>query len=104
MGEWRALLRHRPVLRRRAIGAAARVALSALDRCETYVVKTNVGRTLDPEPFRSEAKKERIPHGGLRTPRDSASGFRARFDYSRQGSWRSTGIHFSAPACRTSTL
>ena len=50
------------------------------DRAE-FRVNTKVGKTLTPEPVRDESAKTLSPGGEVRTPRDPATGFRVRFEY-----------------------
>jgi D-threo-aldose 1-dehydrogenase len=70
------------------IGRSERRLGVALGECgprEAFQVNTKVGRTLDPEPVRDEARKTLGPDGQVRTPRDSVSGHRVRFDYTEAG-------------------
>lgn len=67
------------------IGRSERRLGTALADCgdrAAYRVNTKVGRTLEPEPVRDEARRTLSPGGGVRTPRDSVSGHRVHFDYS----------------------
>ena len=59
------------------------LALAELDQPrESYAINTKVGRSLDPEPVSDPSKVTRASDGTQRTPRDSSSGFRVRFEYS----------------------
>lgn len=58
------------------------VALGEYEPRENYQVNTKVGRTLEPEPVRDDARKTFSPDGQVRTPRDRLSGHRVHFDYS----------------------
>lgn len=69
------------------IGRSERRIGTALTECATpamFRINTKVGRTLEPEPFKDDALKTFSPGGGVRTPRDSISGHRVHFDYSRE--------------------
>ena len=57
------------------------MALSALGPRAAFRVNTKVGKTLVPEPVRDERAKTLSPGGEVRTPRDAASGYRVRFEY-----------------------
>ena len=58
------------------------LSLSGKDDRDTYHINTKVGKTLVPEPHRVEANHTLSPGGEVRTPRDSITGFRVKFDYS----------------------
>ena len=51
---------------------------------ESYFINTKVGRTLEPEPTEDPSNDSPAADGTARTPRDSDSGFRVRFDYSHE--------------------
>jgi D-threo-aldose 1-dehydrogenase len=57
------------------------VALDQREPRESFQVNTKVGRTLEPEPVRDDARKTFMPGGDVRTPRDRVSGHRVHFDY-----------------------
>ena len=48
-----------------------------------YVINTKVGRTLEPEYIEDPTNDSEAADGTPRTPRDSDSGYRVHFDYSR---------------------
>jgi D-threo-aldose 1-dehydrogenase len=51
------------------------------DAREEFRVNTKIGKTLVPEPVRDEHNRTLSPGGEVRTPRDPATGFRVRFEY-----------------------
>ena len=57
------------------------LALAGLGPQQEFRLNTKVGKTLVAEPVRDETNKTLSPGGEVRTPRDPASGFRVRFEY-----------------------
>lgn len=57
------------------------VALANVTQRDAFRLNTKIGKTLVPEPVRDDRNKSLSPGGEVRTPRDPASGFRVRFEY-----------------------